>query len=152
MDQIQEPEVQIKWDERAAGWMRVVLFHIAGPVSSLCVIDILGDCREGPMIFSDVHTIICWRNLRSEALQKRTIGCSLWFPCRKLQVPFGEQCSFLSVEEVHHCCTLIWEVMLLAHVRSSAMCTPRNLVPFAASTVQLLIPSRGCAIPDFLKS
>ncbi len=79
---------------------------------------------------------------------------SQWCPCRKwLGWVEGDLLFFSRLRKCRRCCAFLESVMVLVvQVRSSVMCTPRNLVLPTLSTVEPLMVSGGLASQPLLSS
>lgn len=110
-----------------------------------------GDGRGTPRIFSSVLTILC-RRLRSELLPS-SYQTVMQLVRTLPMVPLKNVVRMGGRRECRLCWAfLVREVVLVVHVSSLVMCSPRNLVLSAISTAQPLMLSGECAGHVFLKS
>ncbi len=115
--------------------------------------------RGALMIFAAVFTVR-WRVLQSAALQfpyqtvMQLVSTLSMVPLKKVVRMSGGRLALFSRRRRCRCCCTFLEsgVVLVVQVRSSLMCTPRNLVLLTLSTVELSMAS-GVWSPEFhLKS
>ncbi len=111
------------------------------------------------MIFSAVFTVR-WRVLWSAALQlpyqtvMQLVSTLSMVPLLKVvRMGGGRLALFSRWREFRRCCAFLEsDIVLVVQVRSSVMCTPKNLVLLPLSTVELSMVSGGWS-PEFcLKS
>ncbi len=91
----------------------------------------------------------CSSRTDSDAAGQHTLNGS---PVEGGEDGWRETCSFQPAEKCRRCCAFLEiDMVLVVQVRSSVMCTPRNLVLLTLSTVELSMVSGGWST-EFLLS
>ncbi len=135
------------WKRLWEGWvgsfmmLLVLLEHRARKMSRM-------GGRGAPMIFAAVFTVR-WRVLRSAALQfpyqtvMQLVSTLSMVPQQNVvRMGGGRLALFSRRRKCRRCCAFLEsDMVLVVQVRSSVMCTPRNLVLLTLSTVELSMVS-----------